>query len=387
MGEIRDRLAEKAARSKVPIMAAMELLPVCNLQCKMCYVRKSMAEVNAAGGLKDAAWWLDIARQARDMGLVYPLLTGGEPFLHPDFREIMAGMQNLGLQVSINSNATLIDRDTAHWLGKNRPIRVNVTLYGASEETYQKLCGHGDAFGRVRDAVSLMKKYGVPVKFNASITPENVDDLEEMITYAKQQECPIQVATYMFPPVRRDSSMIGQNARLSPEDAAFARVKADYLQGDPMWFMGQAERFARFVPVEKMEEYRRESGPLGMLCRAGLCSFWIDWQGNMINCGMYGSVQLNMEHRSFHQAWTELTEQTAQVRYNPYCAGCPNQALCHPCIAMVSNECGDFNGKPEYLCRMNQASARYYAEFARKHYPELIGRTVTPAAAREVCEL
>ena len=81
MGKISDRLWNKAGTMRIPLTGAFELLPVCNLHCKMCYVRKSMAEVNALGGLKDTAWWLDCARQARDAGMLYPLLTGGEPFL------------------------------------------------------------------------------------------------------------------------------------------------------------------------------------------------------------------------------------------------------------------------------------------------------------------
>lgn len=383
---VRERLAEKAARQKIPLMAAMELLPICNLNCKMCYVRKSMEEVNSLGGWKDGDWWLDIAAQAREMGLLYPLLTGGEPFLHPQFKEIMAGMVDMGMQVSINSNATRIDADMADWLSYHPPVRVNVTMYGASEETYRGLCGNGDAFYRMREGVAHLKEKKIPVKFNASITPENVGDLEEMIAYAKAQESPIQVATYMFPPIRRDSAMVGQNQRLSPEEAAYARVKADYLQSDPLWFMGQAERFSRFVPLDQWKE-NSDVEPMGMRCRAGLCSAWLDWQGNLINCGMYGSVREELKTQSFREAWEKLTEATAQVRYNPFCAGCPNQHLCHPCIAMVNNECGDVNGKPEYMCRMNQAAARYYQQFAREKYPELTNKTIPEFKDRDVCEI
>ncbi len=370
MSFIRDRLADKAAAKQVPIMCAFELLPVCNLNCKMCYVRKSMSEVQMAGGLKDANWWLNLARQARDAGLLYPLLTGGEPFLHPEFFDILAGMTEMGLQVSINSNGTLIDEAKAKLLAKYRPIRINITLYGASERAYEDLCGDADAFRRMKQGVALLKRYDVPIKFNASITPENVSDLEGIVAFAKEQGCPIQIATYMFPPIRRDESMIGQNARLSPEDAALARVRADFLQNEPQWFLGQAARFSKFIPIDQIDFGNKEGKEMGMQCRAGLCSFWIDWQGKLMNCGMYPSVRLDPETMPFDKAWKELVEHTAQVRYSPDCILCPNRWLCHPCIAMVSNECGDLNGRPEYLCRMNQASAHYYSEFVAKYFPD-----------------
>ena len=88
MGAIQDRLWEKAVKHRFPLTAAFELLPNCNLQCKMCYVRKSMAEVNEMGGLLTTDEWLSYARQARDLGMLYPLLTGGEPFLRDDLQEL-----------------------------------------------------------------------------------------------------------------------------------------------------------------------------------------------------------------------------------------------------------------------------------------------------------
>lgn len=351
----------------MPLTGAFELLPMCNLQCKMCYVRKSPAEVKALGGLLPAEYWVEMARQARDEGLLFPLLTGGEPFLRQDFPEIYGKIQELGMQVSVNTNGTLIDESTAKWLGSHKPTRINLTLYGSSAESYQRLCGDGSAYDRVRRAVEQLKRYDVPVKFNSSITPENVEDMEEMISYAKSVGSPIQIATYMFPPVRRDAGMIGQNHRLSPEEAGLARVKADFYQNEPDWFRGQAMRFSRFVPVDEAMLDDQAKGPSReMSCRAGRCSFWLDWQGNISNCGMYASVKFPVAGMSFREAWKQVVEQTEAVRYCPVCGNCPNVWLCHSCIAMVQNESGTLDGRPDYLCRMNQAAAKYYQEYLKK---------------------
>lgn len=388
MQSIKDRLLEKAARARMPIMSAFELLPACNLKCKMCYVRKSWDEVRKEGGLKDAKWWLSVAKEAADCGLLYPLLTGGEPFLHPEFAEILSGMLDMGLQVSINSNGTMINEKWAQFLSEHCPIRINITMYGASEETYKNLCGDGTAFLKMQDGVRLLKKYGIPFKFNASITPDNVHEIDKMIAYAKSQEAPIQVATYMFPPVRRDSAMIGQNERLSPDEAALARVTADYLQTNPEWFVAQAMRYTKFVPLEEKPWEQGKTGEKGMRCRAGLCSLWVDWQGNFTNCGMYGSVQTSLEGKTFKEAWDEVVEETANVRYSPDCLACPNEPLCHPCIAMLNNECGSHKGRPEYMCQMNQSLAKYYAEFVQEHYPEQKSNVVITQEQRvDSCEI
>lgn len=387
MKTVQDRLYEKASYAHIPIMCAFELLPVCNLSCKMCYVRKSMDYVRSNGGLKNADWWLALAKDGAAHGLLYPLLTGGEPFLHPEFDRIYTGMLDMGLQVSINTNGTLIDRSRAEFLNRYRPTRINMTLYGASEATYERLCGNGKAFHKVHQAVELLKEFGIPLKFNASITPDNVADLPEMIAFAKAHDCPIQVATYMFPPLRRDSSMVGQNDRLSPEDAALARVTAEFLQNEPVWFVTQAARYREFRPLEQKPWEMGISSEEGMRCRAGLCSLWVDWQGNFSNCGMYPSVNVDHTEGTFREHWDRIVRETAEVRYHAACFSCPNRPLCHTCIAMIYNECGSHTGRPEYMCRMNEALSHYYGQFVREHYPDIIPNLSIPQAPSDTCEI
>lgn len=364
MENIRDRLWKKAAINRIPLTAAFELLPVCNLACKMCYIRKSMAEVQAEGGLIRGEQWLAWAKEARDKGLLFPLLTGGEPLLHPDFWEIYSGMIDLGMQVSMNSNGTMITREIAERFGKQMPTRINITLYGASAESYQNLCGNGDAYNKVREAVKWLKYYGVPIKFNASITPYNVQDLEAIVEYAKEQEVPLQVATYMFPPIRRDEKLVGQNDRLSPEEAGEARVKYEFLQAEPEWFLAQAKRYSYFVPLSQIQD--AEHCPEKISCRAGNSSAWFSWRGELSNCGMYNAVVIPLKEKSFGQAWEEVVEQIEQLTYYSACSVCPNRRFCNSCIAMINNESGSIDGRPDYMCQMNEAAAHYYQEYAKR---------------------
>ena len=129
---ITEYLHAKAARQGIPLSGTFELTPLCNMNCRMCYVRMSREQQEAIRPLRTAAQWLELGRQAKEQGLLYLLLTGGEPFLRPDFREILAGLHQMGLLISINSNGTLIDESVVRWLKETPPVRINITLYGAS---------------------------------------------------------------------------------------------------------------------------------------------------------------------------------------------------------------------------------------------------------------
>ena len=156
-GTISRRLWAKAGAERIPLTGAFELLPICNFACKMCYVRKSRAEVEKAGGLMNGKRWLEIAEDAAKCGLLFPLLTGGEPFLYEDFQEVFAGMQDLGMQVSINSNASLIDQNMARWLGRHTPTRINITQrQGQSSMQHLSYRGSADIWRRMDTRVIII---------------------------------------------------------------------------------------------------------------------------------------------------------------------------------------------------------------------------------------
>ena len=54
------------------------------MACKMCYVRKTKQEQEAIAPLRTAEEWLRLGQTCRDAGMLYLLITGGEPFLRPD---------------------------------------------------------------------------------------------------------------------------------------------------------------------------------------------------------------------------------------------------------------------------------------------------------------
>ena len=100
-------LISKAARSHTPINGSLELLPLCNMNCGMCYVRLSRPEMERQGHLHSAAEWISLARQMQKSGTLFLLLTGGEPLLFPDFKTLYLELRSMGMILTINTNGTL----------------------------------------------------------------------------------------------------------------------------------------------------------------------------------------------------------------------------------------------------------------------------------------
>ena len=99
------------------------------------------------------------------------------------------------MMVSVNSNATLIDNEMVNFFSDDPPSRINITLYGASPETYGSLCGNPSAYERVVKAILALKAAGVLVKLNFSVTPYNRQDAQKVYQFAKEHELALQVGT------------------------------------------------------------------------------------------------------------------------------------------------------------------------------------------------
>ena len=135
-------LHRKGQKLGLPIAGTFELTARCNFNCPMCYVHMTPEQLKTSGKQElTAQQWLDIAREARDRGMVFALLTGGEPLVRKDFFEIYDGMREMGILISINSNGSMLQGEILERFLETPPLRFNISLYGGNNETYRNMCG------------------------------------------------------------------------------------------------------------------------------------------------------------------------------------------------------------------------------------------------------
>ena len=298
---------------------------MCNMSCEMCYVRMTKAQMEQSGGrLRTVEEWLRFAEKVREKGMLFLLLTGGEPFLYPNFRELYEQLASMGFIISINTNATMIDEETVKWLVENPPGRMNITLYGASDETYERLCHNPRGYSQVTTALDMLQKAGIMVKLNCSVTPYNIQDLPKMIRFAKEI------------------------VRLQNGNERFSEYVSLLEDG-----AGLME--------EKSEECFVQEGDISR-CGAGRCAFWITWDGRMLPCGMMTRPVAYPFRDGFTDAWTAITEAVEMIRLPVECRQCSLKQQCQACAAMVLTETDTFTEVPEYRCRMTKC----YPEVCRR---------------------
>lgn len=356
--DVRRNLCRKCAALGIPVSGIFELTPRCNLRCRMCYVRLTPEQMAPIGVERTAQQWLELARQARDSGMAFLLLTGGEPTLRPDFCQIYEGLAQMGLSLSINTNGTLVTPQLKALWHRLPPAQVNITLYGTEREDYDALCGNPDAFDAVLEALDWFKSESILVHLNTTVVPTNYHKWAQLEAFARERDLELRMTTYCFPPTRRDRSCF---ERLEPEAAGELLVKDTLYREGPQGIL----RKARDLDTPMPRSCELDNGE-PMQCLAGRSQFWVTWHGAMTPCAMLTEPPVKPFEVGFDAAWEQLRQLCAPIRLCPDCVDCPDRKSCMNCAAVTFAETGDFAGKPEYMCRLNRGYRKALLELAEQ---------------------
>lgn len=350
-------LSRKADSLRLPLGGSMELTPLCNMNCKMCFIRQNPEQMKKQGRMLNCDEWLRIAREAKDAGTLFLLLTGGEPLVYPEFKRLYTELTNMGFVITVNTNGTLINEEWADFFASRPCRRMNITLYGKDDESYDRLCYNPKGHTQLINALRLLRERKVPYRLNYTITPENVDQLEDACKLAAEMGVTLETASYLFPPIRRENDMF---SRLSPEQAAKARLdKIRFVNGETQMRLAAGNELVKL----NTQEFGRDDDRL--LCRAGRSGFWISWTGDLLPCGMFLEPKKSLLEHSFSEAWQYIVKQTAKLRMYSGCRTCEKRHICQVCAAGCLTESGDMTKKPEYICQMTEAYCKLLKQYAK----------------------
>lgn len=367
-------LHNRGRQMGMPIGGTFELTARCNFNCKMCYVHLPEAEQRRRGRELTCEEWLSIAQSAKDAGMVFLLLTGGEVSLRPDFPDIYRALKKMGFMISINSNGYLLQDKLLEMLAEDPPVRINISLYGTSDETYTRMCGI-PAYQRILTNIENLRKAGIDVKINMSLTPDNMEDMAAVYQQAVALNVHTQATPYMFPPIRHSLDMVGKNCRMDPEQAGEFLTNYNALSMAQDDFCRHAARLSQGIAQPETDDPCEGIPGKGVACRAGSSAFWLTWDGKMMPCGQMVEPAHDVLKMGFDAAWKATMEDTAKIRLPQACNNCELNHVCHACAAMCYCETGRFDGKPEYVCRMYrsyvQSTQRYWQQVYGGKMPEM----------------
>lgn len=322
----------KAFRRRIPLGGLFSLTHRCNFDCVHCYIpsraRKTKTELPA----ETICALLD---QVADAGCLSLVLSGGEPLIRRDFCEIYEHTIRCGLLVTVFTNGALIRAEHLKLFAAYPPRAVEVTLYGASEETYAKVTRRRGQFDAVMRGLRALREAGVRLRIKTMLMNLTEKELPAMERIAEDLGAPFRFDAALSP--RLDGDQQPTRFRLAPDSVVATERTSTY----------SIARLDRNPPLVRPSR-------LLYTCGAGRTGFHIDPCGRVSPCVMMPWRTLDATRLGFSEAWRRLGEEMNRLRApsNFPCRRCALKNRCGYCPAVFKLETGRETKASKYLCAL-----------------------------------
>ena len=314
-------LQERTREADVPYHGSFELTPLCNLDCKMCYVH--LQDPSVKHRMLSGKQWLSLIQQAIDEGMMEALLTGGEAMTHPAFWDIYMYLINHGIVTQVKTNGLLLNEEAIKRFQQYPPFKLDISLYGCDSESYVAVTGV-DAYEQVVSHIRMAIDAGLHIQI--MITPSSYMSpwTERVMQLAKTFYVSVMVNDTLIEPHdntgrQKKDFDIPLEEELKIKEKRKELFSSGYSTGDHEFFMKRLKR-----PVLSNK---------GLYCDAGRSGFAVNWDGVMVPCLSFPRdvVCAHPLRDGFHQAWSEVNEAVKNYEVPKACHSCELNDKCHYC--------------------------------------------------------
>lgn len=256
-----------------------------------------------------------------------------------DFLDIYLYAKRKGFIVFLFTNGTLVTPHIADVLTEYPPFVVEVTLYGRSRETYERITGIPGSYDRCMYGIELLLDRGLNLKLKTMLMTLNKHELEDIKGFAKDLGIGFRYDAMLNPGIGMEQFPL--DYRLDPEEI----VEFDKRDADRM---AEWERFSELMinsPSSRDYFYN---------CGAGATAFHIDPFGRLSVCMLSREPEYDLRSGSFDEGWNSVVRDTRyQMAPKGYvCNRCELLPLCGQCPGWTKLE-GEGRAEPvEFLCRV-----------------------------------
>lgn len=350
-------LWDKLRSKRVPLSFGIEITARCNNDCRHCYINLPSADHTA----REQELTLDeisvIAAQAVELGSVWCLITGGEPLLRPDFADIYLALKRKGLLVSLFTNATLIDEKHIALLKEYPPRDVEITVYGVTRETYERVTRKKGSFEKFMRGFNLLKASGLRVRLKAMAIRSNLHEQAAISDFCRKH-------TKDF--FRFDPQL---HLRFDADSARNSDIRGERLTPEEIVMLERSD-------TRRQEWMRQNCNTLIndalthrgcnclFHCDAGRGSFDVGYDGSFRLCSSLWAPETVYDLRkgTLENAWRSFVPRIRAMSSQRHdflerCRACRLANLCLWCPAHAYLEVGELDAHVPYFCEVAHARA------------------------------
>lgn len=364
---------KKISPKRIPYMVVWNFTNMCNLRCKHCY-----QDANKMGSpdeltLEEKLAFVDTMHEA---GVKIPVISGGEPLMHPDFFPVLDYMVSKKMHVAAASNATMITKEFAMKLKDHGLAYIEISLDSVNPNKHDDFRGMVGAWDLTVQGIQNCLDEGIFVAIATVFTKDTLDEVDPMLDLAAELRVQ-RFIHFNFVPTGRGPDIVDQD--LSPEEREVLLSKlfkrrrtigleilstapqygraclegslGRYLDSDKLYVETKTQKNEQFY-VQSPTHYstmenQRGAVPMESLqgCGAGRQFVCIQPNGDVCPCMFIPSwVEGNIKEEPFWDIWKRFETIecfTDRDSLENECGSCQFRYLCGGCRARAINYIGN----------------------------------------------
>jgi len=323
-----------------PIHPVWEITNACNLRCKQCHASSGKPLPNELT-TEEGKELLDSIAAIDEFRML--ALGGGEPLLRPDILELVAYARNLGLEISIATNGTLLTRDMAREFKRMGVANIAIGLNANDESVHEQITRVTGSFEKTRQGICATKEAGLNLQINTTMMRENQAAIPQLLDFASEVDAQIVLLYQLVPEGRGEEAMeLSRKEYKSLIEMVAGKQKVSKALIEPTC----SPQYWAYL----MTQNGNKPSPIGMKlaqtlfkgCVAGSGLCYVKPDGEVWPCPFVPLSGGNVHHNSLREIWYEselfqslrdkerLTgEQCCSCRFKYICGGCRGRAYAH----------------------------------------------------------
>ena len=178
------RFNHRVVKERVPVSGTVDLTHRCALDCIHCYLGPKEKVAAKAGAELDTARWLSLMDEMAEAGCLYLLISGGDPLVRRDFAQIYTRAKMRGMLVTVFTSGLTISDAILDLFKDLPPQQVELTLYGATDATYEGITGVRGSFDRCMAGIRALLGAGFRVGLKTVLMKQNRDEFHAIARIA-----------------------------------------------------------------------------------------------------------------------------------------------------------------------------------------------------------
>lgn len=334
-------------RRRLAFEGTLETSFRCNLNCVHCYVNKAAGDVGEAARELSTSRLKHLLDEVVEAGCFDVLFTGGEVMIRPDFAEVYLHALSRGLRVALFTNATMITDRMADLLDEHRPAVVEVSLYGMTKATYEKVTRVPGSFEKCLEGIARLHRRGLPLKLKTMVLSWNVHEVAAMRAFAAALGVSFRHDSLLNPRVDCGANR-NSELQVSPEGVLAVDLEDERTRIKIERSFASAASGEEIAASDEVYE-----------CGAGKMAFTVDPYGALQLCQLSRRHSFDLKTRTFDEGWNDFLPKARSRPWQKHtaCRSCSLRNGCGSCPGAAEMELGDAEGQIASFCEITHLRA------------------------------